>query len=80
MNCLPQLGKAFKAARKDRYPKDRLEDFACRICVGRATLQKMDKGDLSVSINSYYRAAQLLKLTDGFEKLFHIEKSLFDDW
>ena len=75
MDCLPKLGEAFKAARKDRYPKDRLEDFACRISVGRATLQKMDKGDLSVSIASLLSSGSITQAYRWFRKaLLYREK------
>ena len=76
---LTDLGANLRQARKRRYPNDTLADFALRIGVSRATLQKMEKGDLSVSIGKYYRAAELLDLTEPFAGLLRAEKSLFDD-
>lgn len=66
-------------ARKRQFPDDNLAAFALRIGVSRATLQKMEKGDLSVSIGKYYSAARVLGLTDGFERLLQMPRSLFDD-
>ena len=54
-------------------------EFALRLGISRATLQKMEKGDLSVSLKYFYQAAELLNAEQGFTKLFEIEKSLFDD-
>ncbi len=73
------LGKQLRAARKRHYPKDTLEAFAVRIEVGRATLQKMEQGDLSVTLQKYYQAAEVLGMTSNLERLFFEEKSLFDD-
>ena len=53
--------------------------FALRIGVSRSTLQKMEKGDLSVSTGRYYRAAEILDLEDTFSRLLTLEESLFDD-
>ena len=76
---LPSLGENLRRARKRRYPKDDLATFALRIGVSRSTLQKMEKGDLSVGTGKYYRAAEVLRLTDTFAGLLHFEESLFDD-
>lgn len=78
-NNLPQLGKNLRESRKKSFPKDDLKAFALRIGVSRATLQKMEKGDLSVSLDKYYSAAKILKLTDAFNELLKSEMSLFDD-
>ena len=78
MHYLKNLGSEFKALRKKKYPKDNLAMFAVRIGVSRATLQKMEKGDMSVSLGKYYKAAQLLGVQDNFINLFFVEKSLFD--
>jgi transcriptional regulator with XRE-family HTH domain len=56
-----------------------MADFALRVGVSRATLQKMEQGDLSVAIGKYYSAAQVLGLTDAFNDLLKPEESLFDD-
>ena len=75
---LDSLGTNLRASRKRRYPSDTLADFALRIGVSRATLQKMEKGDLSVSIGKYYRAAEILDLAESFADLLRLERSLFD--
>lgn len=79
MNYLPQLGAHLRQARKQRFPGDGLSAFALRLGVSRATLQKMEKGDLSVTMGRYYRAAEVLGLSDGFDQLLKPEQSLFDD-
>lgn len=79
MTDLIPLGSKLRAARKQRYPKDNMSQFALRIGVSRATLQKMEKGDLSVTMARYYDAAEILGLTHTFDGLFHLETSLFDD-
>jgi transcriptional regulator with XRE-family HTH domain len=79
VNALPVLGTRLKAARKRGYPNDDLAAFALRIGVSRATLQKMEKGDLSVSIGRYLAAAQRLGLAEGFDSLFAQPGSMFDD-
>lgn len=78
-NALPELGKRLKTARKAAFPMDDLSAFALRLGVARSTLQRMELGDLSVAMARYYKAAELLGLTDGFEQLFVKEESLFDD-
>ncbi len=79
MNDLPQLGAHLRQARKLRFPNDSLSAFALRLGISRATLQKMEKGDLSVTMGRYYRAAEVLGLTDNFNQLLEPEQSLFDD-
>jgi len=76
---LPELGQRLKAARKSAFPMDDLSAFALRLGVARSTLQRMEQGDLSVALSRYYRAAELLGLTVGFDQLFVKEESLFDD-
>jgi transcriptional regulator with XRE-family HTH domain len=76
---LDVLGKNLRAARKQVFPNDNLQAFALRIGVGRATLQRMEKGDLAVSIGKYYRAAEVLGLAEPFLNLLQPRKSLFDD-
>ena len=77
-NDLP-IGRKLREARKQRFPQDDLKAFALRIGVGRATLQRMEKGDLSVAIGKYYRAAEVLGLADTFNHLFEQPQSLFED-
>lgn len=74
-----RLGGQLRNARKKRFPSDNLKVFALRISVSRATLQKMEKGDMSVGIGKYYAAAQVLGVGDGFGTLFTLQESLFDD-
>ena len=79
MDNLPKLGQNLRVARKRRFPNDDLKSFALRIGVSRATLQKMEAGQLSVTLANYYRAAEILELTEAFDSLFEIEQSLFED-
>ena len=79
MDKLPELGSRLRAARKRRFPDDDLAAFALRIGVARATLQKMEAGDLSVSMGRYYAAARRLGLSDGFKAIFDQPGSMFDD-
>jgi transcriptional regulator with XRE-family HTH domain len=79
MNSLESLGKNLRSARRQLFPNDTLDDFALRIGVSRATLQRMEKGDLSVSLEKYYRAAEVLGLAAPFLTLLSPPKSLFDD-
>ena len=76
---LPSLGQRLRAARKRRFPGDDLQAFAVRVGVARSTLQKMEQGDLSVALGKYHEAARILGLEAGFEELFDVEESLFDD-
>jgi len=79
MAYLPMLGKNLRLARKKYFPFDDMRGFAIRLGVSRATLQKMEKGDLSVSLRRYYTAAELLGLQQPFGQLFSMEESLFDE-
>ena len=64
------LGENLKALRKLRYPRDDQRRFAARIKVSRATYQKMEKGDPSISLGSYLSAAELLGVADRLSHLF----------
>lgn len=79
MDNIPSLGQNLRTARKKGFPKDDMKAFALRLGVSRATLQKMEKGDVSVSLKYYYQAAKLLSVEEGFKQLFVIKASLFDD-
>jgi len=79
MTELSVLGNNLRTARKKRFPGDNLADFALRIGVSRATLQRMEKGDLSVSLGKYYRSAEVMNLAPAFMELLKLEESLFDD-
>ena len=79
METLAIIGSNLREARRKAYPDDTLDDFALRIGVGRATLQRMEKGDLSVSMGKYLQAARLLGLDEPFQNLLKPRRSLFDD-
>jgi len=79
METIPKIGQNLRLARRKSYPDDTLEDFALRIGVSRATLQRMEKGDLSVSLGKYFQAAALLGLDAPFHALLKPKQSLFDD-
>lgn len=79
MKQLGKLGNNLRQARKKCFPQDDMKTFSLRVGVSRATLQKMEKGDLTVSLKYYYQAATLLHVTDQFSQLFTLEESLFDD-
>ncbi|MBL4574414.1 MAG: helix-turn-helix transcriptional regulator [Gammaproteobacteria bacterium] len=72
---LPQMGKKLARARKKRFPGDDMRAFSKRVCVARSTYQRMEKGDLSVAFASYYKAALILELTEGFEQLFTLQQA-----
>lgn len=79
MKTLQELGANLRASRKKAFPKDGLKEFALRLGVARATLQRMEAGDLSVSMEKYYRAGELLGKTELFSQLLAPTQSLFDD-
>ena len=79
MNFLPELGKNLRLARKKQFPRDNMKAFSLRVGISRATYQKMEKGDLSVSLKYYYQAAKLLGVENDFSRLFLLKESLFDD-
>ena len=79
MTFLPELGKNLRLARKKHFPKDNMKAFSLRVGISRATYQKMEKGDLSVSLKYYYQAAILLRVESDFMQLFLLKESLFDD-
>ncbi|MES9846055.1 MAG: helix-turn-helix transcriptional regulator [Candidatus Sedimenticola sp. PURPLELP] len=79
MDYLETIGSQLRTARKRRFPNDDLKSFALRIGVSRATLQKMEKGDMSVGLGKYFAAARVLGLEANFDGLFRMKESLFDD-
>ncbi len=79
MNHIQSLGENLKRARKKKYPHDDMKAFSVRIGVSRATLQKMEKGDLSIGMGKYYQAAELLGCADQFRTLFELKAGLFDE-
>ena len=79
MSNLAGLGKNLRNARKARFPADGIRGFALRIGVSPATLQKMEAGELSVTLSNYHKAAQVLGVSAQFNDLFKLPDSLFDD-
>lgn len=79
MKTIPTLGQNLRLARKKRFPNDNMKAFALRLGISRATLQKMEKGDLSVCLKNYYQAARVLSVDGPFSQLFVLQQSLFDD-
>lgn len=67
---LPIIGENLKRARKKKFPNDTQYDAALRTGVSRATYQKMEKGDLTVSLSAYLNAADIYSTTDCFEQMF----------
>lgn len=65
-----EMGNGLRQARAHNYPNDTQADFAKRIGVSRYTYQKMERGETSVAMGHYFRAAQLLSLESRFERLF----------
>lgn len=75
----PKIGEDLLRSRKRKFPGDTQKAFAKRIGVGRATLQRMEAGDLSVSMAKYLAAARVLGLEGKFDDLLKAEMSLFDE-
>lgn len=78
-NKIPELGQRLRKARRSRFPRDGIRGFCVRVGVSPTTLVKMEKGDLSVSMGSYYRAAYVLQLEEQFDGLFDRPEALFED-
>ncbi len=79
MTFLSELGQNLRFARKKQFPRDNMKAFSLRVGISRATYQKMEKGDLSVSLKHYYQAAKVLRVENNFTRLFLLKESLFDD-
>lgn len=74
-----EIGQHLRAGRKTRFPADTQEDFARRIGVSHYTCRKMEKGDPSVAMGSYLRAAILLGLGEQLAAAFRpAPPSLFE--
>ncbi|MBN7797151.1 helix-turn-helix domain-containing protein [Parahaliea mediterranea] len=73
------MGDNLLDSRKRKFPGDTQAAFAKRIGVGRATLQRMEAGDLSVSMDKYFAAATVLGLEFKFDDLLKTDVSLFDE-
>ena len=76
---LPELGDNLHSSRKKMFPKDSMAAFAMRCEIGLSTYKKMEKGDLSVGMNQYFKAAQLLGLQSQFSELFKMKEDWFND-
>lgn len=71
---ISSIGEGIKLLRKQYYPNDDQKTFSFRVNVSRATYQKIEKGDLSVSMSSYYSVAKFLGIEDRFHDLFNQKK------
>ena len=76
---IDELGQSLRRARKQSFPKDSVKAFATRCDLGLSTFKKMEKGDLSVGLINYYKAATILGTADAFTELFKIEENWFDE-
>lgn len=75
-----RMGAHLREGRRQRYPRDTQDDFARRVGVSRATYQKMEWGDPSVSLRSYLAAAVLLEIGQQFsDGLTPPRPGLFDE-
>ena len=74
-----RIGEQLRTGRRRRFPGDTQDDFARRVGVSRYTYQKMEKGDPSVALGSYLRAAQLLGILEPLVAAFEPPRpSLFE--
>lgn len=71
-----RLGNRLRFLRKERFPNDDQKQFGVRIGVGRDTVRRMERGDPSVSLGAYMRAADMLDSLDSFENLFEQKDDL----
>ncbi|PCI70677.1 MAG: hypothetical protein COB38_07060 [Gammaproteobacteria bacterium] len=76
---LKYLGVNLKKSRKNTYPDDTIAAFSVRCEIGLSTYKKMEKGDLTVALNYYYLAAEVLGSTSEFEDLFRKREDWFND-
>jgi len=61
-----RMGAHLREGRRRRFPRDTQDDFARRIGVSRYTYQKMEQGDVGVSLRSYLAAAIQLGIGQAF--------------
>ncbi|MEX1031731.1 MAG: helix-turn-helix transcriptional regulator [Cellvibrionaceae bacterium] len=64
------IGQQLRAMRKARFPADTQDDMAVRVGVSRRTYQRMERGDMSVSLKHYLEAASILGCLKSFNELF----------
>jgi len=76
---MSELGSNLHLSRKKTFPSDSIAAFAIRCEIGLSTYKKMEKGDLSVGINQYFKAAQVLGLQSQFSELFKMKEDWFND-
>jgi len=74
-----ELGKNLRLSRKFHFPHDTIADFAVRCEIGLSTYKKMEKGDLSVSVKHYFKAAKILGQSSSFSNLFKLEEDWFNE-
>lgn len=65
---LDELGEGLKVARQRRRQSQK--DFAERLMVSRATLQRMERGDPTVALGAWVAAAWLLGRLADFQRVF----------
>ena len=73
------IANNLRLSRKKHFPKDTMSDFAIRCEIGLSTYKKMEKGDLSVGMNQYFKAAKVLGQQSGFGELFKIQEDWFNE-
>lgn len=66
---LDELGEGLKVARQRRRQSQ--TDFAERLMVSRATLQRMEQGDPSVALGTWVSAAWLLGRLSDLQRVFN---------
>lgn len=66
---LDELGEGLKIARQRRRQSQ--ADFAERLMVSRATLQRMERGDASVALGAWVLAAWLLGRLPDLQQVFN---------
>lgn len=66
---LEELGEGLKIARQRRRQSQ--VDFAERLMVSRATLQRMERGDPSVALGAWVAAAWLLGRLSELQRVFN---------
>jgi len=74
-----KIGDDLRFSRKKAFPNDSMSAFAIRCEIGLSTYKKMEKGDLSVGMNQYFKAAQVLGLQEQFAGLFKMKEDWFND-
>jgi hypothetical protein len=78
-NFSSSIAKNLRKSRKKYYPNDRISDFAIRCEIALSTYKKMEKGDLSVGMIQYVKAAKILSQEARFDQLFEIEEDWFNE-